>query len=497
MELTEMDKALLFYAQEPVYFCEDIIQVTPDQNQRDILRSLRDYSMTSVRSGHGIGKSAVEAWAVLWFLCTRPFPKVPCTAPTEHQLMDILWAEISKWMRNNPALKNDLVWTKEKLYMREYPEEWFAVPRTATNPEALQGFHAQHVFYIIDEASGVSDKVFEPVLGALTTEDTKLLMMGNPTRLSGFFYDSHHKARSEYHAMHVDGRDSAHVSQTFVDKIIKMFGEDSDVFRVRVAGQFPRATPDSLIVMEWCEEAAKIAPLVNRQRIDIGIDVARYGDDSSVLYPLMDKKLSLLYEVYHHNRTTEIAGYAVMMIKRYAIREGINQISVKVDCDGLGVGVYDNLYDAMGQIVDEVHMERCRLAKSDSEYAGRWSGYKEIPPLNLEILECHFGGTGGKVDEDDPVEYSNSTGLMWGKIRQYLKDKRLNLPDDDTLFSQLTNRRYGVNKDGKLELERKEMMKKRGLPSPDIADALALALYDPDETIYFGELGLEKDSYWR
>ena len=112
-------------------------------------------------------------------------------------------------------------------------------------------------------------------------------------------------------------------------------------------------------------------------------------------------------------------------------------------------------------------------------------------------MECHFGGTGGKVDEDDPVEYSNSTGLMWGKIRQYLKDKRLNLPDDDTLFSQLTNRRYGVNKDGKLELERKEMMKKRGLPSPDIADALALALYDPDETIYFGELGLEKDSYWR
>ena len=77
MELTEMDKALLFYAQEPVYFCEDIIQVTPDQNQRDILRSLRDYSMTSVRSGHGIGKSAVEEWAVLWFLCTRPCPNVP------------------------------------------------------------------------------------------------------------------------------------------------------------------------------------------------------------------------------------------------------------------------------------------------------------------------------------------------------------------------------------------------------------------------------------
>ena len=86
--------------------------------------------------------------------------------------------------------------------------------RTATSPEALQGFHADHVLYIIDEASGVSDKVFEPVLGAMTGEDAKLLMMGNPTRLTGFFYDSHHKNREEYNAIHVDGRDSIHVSKS-------------------------------------------------------------------------------------------------------------------------------------------------------------------------------------------------------------------------------------------------------------------------------------------
>ena len=250
--------AIRFYANEPIYFVEDIIKAIPDEKQRDILRSLRDYPMTSVRSGHGVGKSAVEAWSVLWFICTRPFPKIPCTAPTEHQLMDVLWAEISKWMRNNPAFKDELIWTNEKLYMRGHPEEWFAVPRTATNPEALQGFHSEHVLYIIDEASGVSDKVFEPVLGAMTGEDAKLLMMGNPTRLSGFFYDSHHKSRGEYSAIHIDGRDSAHVSKQFVEKIIKMFGEDSDVFRVRVAGEFPKSTPDSLIAMEWCEKATQL-----------------------------------------------------------------------------------------------------------------------------------------------------------------------------------------------------------------------------------------------
>ena len=98
--------AIRFYANEPIYFVEDIIKAIPDEKQRDILRSLRDYPMTSVRSGHGVGKSAVEAWSVLWFICTRPFPKIPCTAPTEHQLMDVLWAEISKWMRNNPAFKD-------------------------------------------------------------------------------------------------------------------------------------------------------------------------------------------------------------------------------------------------------------------------------------------------------------------------------------------------------------------------------------------------------
>lgn len=378
-----LSDALLFYAQEPVYFVEDMIRVNPDEKQRDILRSLRDYPMTSVRSGHGIGKSAVEAWAVIWYLCTRPFPKIPCTAPTQHQLFDILWAEISKWLRNNPALKQDIIWTRERVYMKGYPEEWFAVARTATNPEALQGFHADHVLYIIDEASGVSDKVFEPVLGAMTGPDAKLLMMGNPTRLSGFFYDSHHKARAEYNAMHVDGRDSAHVSKQFVDKIIKMFGEDSDVFRVRVAGQFPKATPDSLIAMEWCENAARRQQTESlAHRIDIGIDVARYGDDSSILYPLADKAVSRPYEVYHHNRTTEISGYAVMMIKRFALEEQVNVIRVKVDCDGLGVGVYDNLYDLKDQIMDEVYKERCQRAGMDPN-----DSRQEIPALDLEIQE--------------------------------------------------------------------------------------------------------------
>ena len=476
-----LEEALLFYAKEPVYFVEDIIRARPDNKQRDILRSLRDYPMTSVRSGHGIGKSAVEAWAIIWFLLTRPFPKIPCTAPTKHQLYDVLWAEVSKWLRNNPELKHEIIWTYERIYMNGYKEEWFAVPRTATNPDALQGFHSEHVLYIIDEASGVPDKVFEPVLGAMTGEDARLLMMGNPTRLTGFFYDSHNSKREQYSAMHVDGRDSRHVAKKFVQDIIRMFGEDSDVFRVRVAGQFPKSTPDSLIAMEWCEEAARLNVAPNMERIDIGIDVARYGDDSSVLYPLLDKKKSIKYQVYHHNRTTEISGYAVIMIKQLAVEyPKVMVMRVKVDCDGLGVGVYDNLYEQRDMIIDWIWEERCRCAGLEPEDPDQYQECQEIPRLDLEIIECHFGGAGGKVDESDPVEYSNSTGLMWGKVRKFLMEGKLQIPDDSTLFSQLSNRKYVVNKDGKLEMERKENMKKRGVPSPDIADALALALYDPN-----------------
>ena len=305
--------AILYYADNPVDFVEDIIRAKPDSNQKAILNSVAKYPMTSVRSGHGIGKSAVESWLAIWFLTTRPFPKIPCTAPTQHQLWDILWAEIAKWLRSNPALSQELIWTKEKVYMRGHPEEWFAVGRTASKPDALQGFHAEHVLYIIDEASGVRDEIFEPVLGALSTEGAKLVMCGNPTKITGFFYDSHHKARELYNAMHIDGRDSSRVDQQFIDTIIDMFGEDSDVFRVRVAGEFPKALPDSFIPMEWAERASEAeAPEIDRAaRVDIGIDVARYGDDSSVLSPVLDKKLQEKPEIYHHNDTTSLSGSTI------------------------------------------------------------------------------------------------------------------------------------------------------------------------------------------
>ena len=469
-------KAILYYADNPVDFVEDVIRAKPDPHQRDILNSVAKYPMTSVRSGHGIGKSAVESWAVIWFMATRPFPKIPCTAPTQHQLWDILWAEIAKWLRSNPVLSNDLIWTREKVYMRGYPEEWFAVARTASKPDSLQGFHADNVLYIIDEASGVRDEIFEPVLGALSTEGARLLMCGNPTKITGFFYDSHHKDRSAYNTIHVDGRDSSRVDTRFINTVVEMFGEDSDVFRVRVAGEFPRALPDSFIPMEWAERASEgEAPVLDVvRRVDIGIDVARYGDDSSVLSPVLDRVLQEAPEVYHHNDTMELAGRAVQAIRRYARLHEWASIHVKIDCDGLGVGVFDRLNEQRESIIQAVEDDRAERYKDLEPYDPSLP-----PPFDLQIVECHFGGEGGTISDDDPIEYHNSTGLMWGAVREALRKGTLHLWYDDKQISQLSNRKYSVNSSGRIELERKEAMKKRGLSSPDMADALALALHDP------------------
>ena len=321
-------EAILYYADHPVEFVEDIIGATPDTEQAKILRSLAVNQMTSVRSGHGVGKSTVEAWAVIWFMITRPFPKIPCTAPTQHQLFDILWAEVSKWLRHNKALSNELIWTKEKLYMKGHPEEWFAVARTASVPDALQGFHAEDVLYIIDEASGVSDTIFEPVLGSLSTPGARLLMCGNPTQLSGFFYDSHNKNRKSYATFHIDGRNSSRVSQDFVQTIINMYGENSDVFRVRVAGDFPLQEDDIFIPLSLVEKSVMTEYRQNGlpTLVHIACDVARFGDNKTAIGYKIDEK-AVLYKKRQGQDTMKTADDIIILgedlVRRYKLTSPI------------------------------------------------------------------------------------------------------------------------------------------------------------------------------
>lgn len=448
-------EAIKYYAARPVHFVEDILHVKPDSHQAAILQSVADNTMTSVRSGHGIGKSAVEAWTAIWFMATRPFPKVPCTAPTMHQLYDILWAEISKWLRNSPELESEFVWTHEKLYLKGYPEEWFAVARTATKPDALQGFHADNVLYIIDEASGVSDKIFEPVLGTLSTPSARLLMCGNPTQLTGFFYESHHKNKAAYATHHIDGRDSPRVDKAFIDKIINMYGEDSNVFRVRVAGEFPIHEDDVFIPLSLIDRSITAGkdyrtPVVPHL-IHIGCDVARFGDDRTIIGHKVDEKAEI--DMKRRGQDTmktadDIIELGDSLVAKYNWQD---KIAVKVDDGGVGGGVVDRLR---------------QVKRNDPEHFS-W----------LEIFPVNFG------KRIRHKYYHDSTSYMMGVVRSLLspfdeqgkpKPVELILPDDDDMVAQLSTRRYDLTDASKIRVESKDVMKKRGLKSPDEADCILL-----------------------
>ncbi|MDR3345197.1 MAG: terminase [Oscillospiraceae bacterium] len=443
------EDAILYYADNPVHFVEDIIHAKPDKAQSQILQSLAENQMTSVRSGHGIGKSAVEAWAILWFMTTRPFPKIPCTAPTQHQLFDILWAEVSKWLRNNEELSKSFVWTRGKLYLKGYPEEWFAVARTAANPDALQGFHAEHVLYIIDEASGISDGIFEPVLGSLSTSGARLLMCGNPTQLSGFFFDSHHKNRVSYKTIHVDGRDSELVSQDFIDTIVGMYGEDSNVFRVRVAGEFPLQEDDVFIPLSLVERSVLTEYEKNETPdiIRIGCDVARFGSDKTVISTRVDHKIKFNRRSRGQD-TMETAARIIQcgeeLIEKYP--EYHAQIPVCVDDSGVGGGVTDRL----------------RQIRRGDPNRFWW----------LYIIPAHFG------QRIKHRNYHDSTTFWFACLRALLSpdegEPEIVLPNDEALIAQLSCRKYGLTEQSKIKIESKEDMKKRGLPSPDEADSVLL-----------------------
>lgn len=441
-------EAINFYIDHPVEFAIDILKVQPTLEQQAVMNDVAKFPMVSVKSGHGVGKSALESWIIWWYISTRPYPKILCTAPTKHQLHDILWAEISKWKRNSKSLDKDFEWTSEKIYLKGSQEEWFAIARTSNKPDALQGTHAEHVLIIIDEASGVPDIVFEPVLGSMSTIDAKLLMCGNPTQLAGFFYESHTTKRELYKTHTIDGSKCERVDKNYVQTIIDMFGKDSDVYRVRVAGEFPKANPDSFIGLDMIRTEKKVIDIV--ESIDLGVDVARYGDDESVVATTYNKSQVERLNVFKHNDTMRLTGQIVNIIKMLNLKYPSIIVRVKIDCDGLGVGVYDRL--------KEVIVEKNLKAKA---------------------IECHFGGKGGKVSYDEPIEYYNSTGIMWGTLRSKLKNNEITIPNNEELIKQITNRKYFINSDGTIKLERKEDMKKRNVHSPDRADAVVLSLYEP------------------
>jgi hypothetical protein len=222
----------------PLLFVTDVLGAIPEPWQAEALEAVGRHDRVSIRSGHGVGKTTLEAWLILWFLLTRKNCKIPVAANSQDQLRDTIWPEIGKWHRQLPdALKAMIDVQAERIVVVQDPEGAFAVRRTASkdNPEALQGFHAEHLLFLIDEASGIDDIVFGVGMGALSTPGAKVVMAGNPTRTSGFFRYAPCLGPLAHDACELPQlpRAQGHIED------IRPYGDNSNAYRVRVLGGWP------------------------------------------------------------------------------------------------------------------------------------------------------------------------------------------------------------------------------------------------------------------
>lgn len=447
------------YRKDPVLFAREVLKFEPDEWQRDALMDLAANPKVAIKSGQGVGKTGLEAVALLWFLCCYPYPRIVATAPTKQQLHDVLWSEVSKWMSRSPLLSEILKWTKTYIYMVGNEKRWFAVARTATKPENMQGFHEDNMLFIVDEASGVADPIMEAVLGTLSGENNKLLMCGNPTRTSGTFYDAFNADRVLYKCHTVSSADSPRTNKQNIESLIRKYGRDSNVVLVRVFGEFPKQEDDVFIMLSLIEHCCMLdlPEDVPIKRISLGVDVARYGDDETVIalnaggnitLPVMFRGQSLMTTV------GKVVQQYRHIIAAYPAYRG--KIYVNIDDCGLGGGVTDRL--------EEVKRE---------ENLNRMV----IVPVNAAArVPDDVVVDGGKVKASDI--YDNMTTYLWGTVKELLIAEEISLQNDNELVAQLSCRKYRLTSRGKMLLESKEEMKKRGISSPDRADAVALSCYE-------------------
>lgn len=423
----------------------------PDTWQRGVLREIGEALRSgdtsaaaavrqAVASGHGIGKSALVAWIILWAMSTCPDTRGVVTANTEAQLKGKTWAELAKWHRL--CLCGD--WydcTATALIAREpgHDKTWRMdmVPWSERNTEAFAGLHNQgrRVLLIFDEASAIPDIIWEVSEGALTDADTEIIWcaFGNPTRNTGRFRECFGRFRHRWRTHQVDSRTAAMTNKTQIAEWIADYGEDSDFVKVRVRGVFPSAGERQFIPADLVAAARGrhlTDPMfVHAPRV-MGVDVARHGDDSSVI----TKRQGLYCApqlVYRDLSLTTLAGIVAREARDW------RPDRIFVDGVGVGAGVVDILND-----------------------------------LGLPVTDAQAGAAAL-----NPRKYRNRRAEMWAQMRDWLRHG--GIPDDPALADDLTGLEYGYTVGDALQLEKKEDMKKRGLASPDRADSLALTFYAP------------------
>ena len=443
--------------QDPEYFTRKILGKTLWPLQAEILRSVRDNMRTAVRSCHGIGKTFTAAMCILWFVYTHPKAIVLSTAPTWRQVEKLIWKEIRSAYREALVLLGGSLLPKTpELHLIH--DEWYAAGLSTNEPDRFQGFHEEHILVVVDEAAGVNLEIYEAIEGILTSSGARLLLIGNPTAIGTPFYDAFTKAIG-YQTFHVSAYDTPNftacgitpedisqgtrhekaqevpyprlITPQWVSDRFKAWGEASAPYQVRVMGNFPQQGEDTLIPLLWIELAMeRWEDTPDGQPVQLGVDVAAYGSDKTVIAVRKGQKLTEL-KVYSQKNTRETAGLVSAQAREHGTRK------IAVDEIGIGRGVVDSL---------------------DEE------GYS-------------YTGVNVSERSTDPDRYHNLRAELWWNMRELLDPDKdpVALPPDDELLSELASVKYKVDARGAIQIESKEDMKKRLGHSPDRADAVVLA----------------------
>jgi hypothetical protein len=407
-------------------------------------------SKISVVSGRGIGKSSIIALIIIWFLFSFPNSQVPCTAVTADQLSEAMWKELSVWLDKMPVnIKSRFELSSDHLRVKEAPLKWFARARTASKerPEALSGVHADWIFAFIDEASAVHEKVFEMGQGILTSPNAFMLMISNGTTGSGYFYRSHHENSASYQCLSFDSMDSPIVNLKYVQSIIdeycanispEQYNEVTE-YRVNVSGLFPKAgVMDEKGYIPLLEEKDIIEEGGDYTYVGhklMGVDPAGDGDDTAAFVGRDRVRMNVLHEEQLSTPIT-IASKILTLAEKIGI-DVEDFMDIIIDAFGVGHNV-------------------------SQEVAIMTKGKGRTYPVN----------TGSSCElEEDRLLFINQRAEGYWKMRTWIKKGGVIgiYPGFKKELLSIKYRRVG----DKIQIEPKLDMKKRGIKSPNLADAAA------------------------
>jgi len=300
-ELLAGAETLRAWAADPVRFVREQFAAEPDPWQADVLRAFPANQRLAMKACKGPGKTTVEAWLAWNFLATRLDPKIAATSVSGDTLADNLWAEMAKWQARSELLTAKFEWTKTRIFNKARPETWWMSARTWAKSadkvrlgQTLAGLHADYILFILDESGGIPDAVMASAEAALSScIEGHIVQAGNPTHLEGPLYRACTSERRLWHVTEItadpdDPKRATRVRPEWAREQIEKYGRDNPWVLVNVFGKFPPGSLDSLIGPDECRAATQRAwradDIAGAARI-LGVDVARFGDDASVIFP--------------------------------------------------------------------------------------------------------------------------------------------------------------------------------------------------------------------